>query len=290
MLTNIPKVMAVDQKKNTTLETLRRYLLSHEVWVFLFGAILLNAAFIGALSQGILPMKLYNFGRFLLLGLFLAGVVLLARGPRGVISLARPMLVWRIHPAWYLLAFCWGMGMCILTLLGKGLATGQGLSAITMEFHVLGKLGTLVTILVASFVGEIVWVSYSVERLQRKYSIFVASQIVGVFWTLWWMPMVILNVGVIPGLPPFFLLVSMLGIASMCAFIYNHTHSGLAVLVLQVMLNSSLLVLPVTPREGNVMTFAAFGGVYFLAALTLHLCFGKQPLLKSRTQQVLPER
>ena len=276
--------MTVDKPKTPVSGKLRRGFLEHEVWIFLFGAILLNALFIGAISQGILPMKLYNFGRFLLLGLFLASVVLLARGPRGVLALARPMLVWRIHPAWYLLALCWGIGISSLTLMGKGILTGQGLAEIVMEFGVLGKLGTIVTILVASFVGEIVWVSYSVDRLQRKYSMFVASQIVGVFWTLWWMPMVILNVGVIPGLPPFFLLISMLGIASMCAFIYSHTHSGLAVLVLQVMLNSSLLVLPVTPVEGNITTFASFSVVYFLAALSLHLCFGKTPLLKSRNQ------
>lgn len=274
--------MSGDRQKQTILGKLHRHLIGHEVWVFLFGAVLVNAIFIGAISQGMLPMKLYNFGRFLLLGLFLATVVLLARGPRGVLDLVRPMLVWRIHPAWYLLALCWGVGMSALTLLGKGFLTDQGLAAITMEFSVLGKLGTLVTILVASFVGEIVWVSYSVDRLQRKFSMFVASQIVGVFWTLWWMPMVILNVGIIPGLPPFFLLVSMLGIASMCAFIYSHTHSGLAVLVLQVMLNSSLLVLPVTPREGNITTFACFTVVYFLAAFSLHLCFGKNPLFKSR--------
>ena len=280
-ISTILSIMPEDIPSTTVFKKLHRCFLEHEVWFFLIGAITVNAIFIAGISQGLLSIKLYNFGRFLLLASLLASVVLVARGYRGVFKLALPMFVWRIHPGWYLLALFWGMTMTTLTLLGKGVVTGQGLAEVKMDPWFLGKIGTLLTILVASFVGEIVWVSYAVDRLKRKFSAFVASQIVGVFWTLWWMPMVMFNVGVIPGLPPFYLLVSMLGIASMCAFIYSHTHSGLVVLVLQVMLNSSLLAFPVTPHEGNVATFGAFAMVYFLSSLTLHLCFGKNSLLKA---------
>jgi hypothetical protein len=135
-------------------------------------------------------------------------------------------------------------------------------------------------ILLGAFVGEIVWVSYAIRSLYGKFTPFVGSQIVGTVWTLWWLPMVILNVGVIPGLPPLALWLSMLGIAAMCSFVYTKTKSGLAVLVLQIMVNSSALILPVIPTTGGVPTFVAYSAVYYLCVLLLYLFFGPRPLLR----------
>jgi hypothetical protein len=96
------------------------------------------------------------------------------------------------------------------------------------------------------------------------------------------MPMVLLNIGVFPGLPPLGLLLSMLGIAAMCSFIYSHTRSGLAVLTLQVMVNSTALVFPVIPNTGGVATFVAYGAVYYACVLLLYFLFGPKPVFGSR--------
>jgi hypothetical protein len=87
---------------------------------------------------------------------------------------------------------------------------------------------------------------------------------------------VIFNIAVIPGLPTGGLLVSMLGVATICGFVYIRTRSGLVVLVLQATFNSSLLIFPVTPTSGGIPTFCAFSAFYFVAAL-LHGIIGPRP-------------
>src|SRR5690606_21086088 len=122
---------------------------------------------------------------------------------------------------------------------------------------------------------------YAIRKLSARFTPFIGSQIVGVVWTLWWMPMVVLNIGVFPDLPPVALLVSMLGIAAMCSFVYHHTKSGIVVLILQMMVNSSGLILPVIPSSGGIGTFVANGVVYYIAVVLLYLRFGPKPILKS---------
>ncbi|MFY7905509.1 MAG: hypothetical protein ACOVO0_05170, partial [Burkholderiaceae bacterium] len=85
---------------------------------------------------------------------------------------------------------------------------------------------------------------------------------------------VIISVGVIPDLPLDALLVNMLGVAAMCGFVYSHTKSGLAVLTLQLSLNSSLLIFPVVPDSGGVATYWLFAVVYFIAVFLLYARFG----------------
>lgn len=251
----------------------------HEVWIFLGLIVVVNTAFVGAIGAGLLPKGLYNYGRFLLLGLTLLAVVLAGSGPAGALDLVRPMARWRLAPGWYLLALGWAAAVAVVVLAGKGLAAGTGLAEVKANLAVVARPRVMATVLIGSFIGEIVWVSYAVRRLSARFTPFVASQIVGVFWTLWWMPMVVLNIGVIPGLPPAALLVNMLGIAAMCAFVYVHTKSGLAVLILQVMVNSIALVLPVMPTTGGVPTYWAYALAYCAGVLALYLAFGPRPLL-----------
>jgi membrane protease YdiL (CAAX protease family) len=188
------------------------------------------------------------------------------------------MLVWRVSPAWFLFAVAWAPSLCILFLLAKGLLTGTHALAPSYETVAMPKI--MITVFIASFVGEIVWVSYAIGRLSKRFTTLVACLIVGAFWTAWWVPIVILEIGVIPNLPIGGLLVSMLGVATICGFVYAKTRSGLVVLLLQFTFNSSLLVFPVTPTSGGIPTFWAFSATYLAAALLLHRIFGPRPLLK----------
>lgn len=248
-----------------------------EIWVVLGLLVLLNVAFISGIHWKKVPFGLYAYGRFVLLGLGLVVAVAFFRGPRGALGLVRPMTVWRVAPGWYLLAAAWAPLMCVVTLLTKGLSTG--FQVLRADLVIFTQPENLLMILVGSFIGEIVWVSYAINRLAGRFTVLVASLIVGVFWTLWWMPIVKLGVGVIPGLPFGALLLNMLGVAAMCGFIYARTGSGLVVLLLQVTLNSMLLVFPVLPISGGLKTYWLFAVIYLLASLGMHAAFGPRPLL-----------
>lgn len=263
---------------NAFREFVRRY----EVVIALCLIVVNNAIFVGAIDAGILPMRLYYLGRFLLLGSTLGAVILVGSGWRGILDLLRPLVRWRISPKWYLLALLWPATMCALVLLGKGVITGNGLSELSMDFSVIANRAVIKTIFIGSFVGEIVWVSYAIRHFSNKLTPFIGSQIVGVVWTLWWMPMVLLNLGVFPGLPPLALLLAMLGVAAMCSFIYSHTKSGIVVLILQMMVNSTALIFPIIPSTGGIPTYFAFSAVYYLCVLGLYFFFGPKPLLPPR--------
>jgi membrane protease YdiL (CAAX protease family) len=261
----------------------REFVRRYEVTIALTLIVLNNALFVGGIASGILPYKFYYLGRFLLLGATLGIVILIGTGWKGIIDLLRPMTRWRISPWWYLLAFSWPVLMSVLVLTGKGVMIGNGFSEITADFSVVTHPAVAKTIFVGSFIGEIVWVSYAIRHFSNKLTPFIGSQIVAVVWTLWWMPMVILNVGVFPGLPPLALLLVMLGVAAMCSFIYWHTQSGLAVLTLQIMVNSTGLIFPIIPSTGGVATYYAFAGIYFTCVMVLYFVYGPRPILRRKS-------
>jgi hypothetical protein len=245
-----------------------------ELCLFLILIVAANTAFISALHSGFLPGFLYHKGRFLLLGAVLVAVVFAFRRWEGIIELVRPMTVWSINPFWFLFVLLWPPATCVVTLLLKGWGNGDLFGSLLLSFDTLTRPGVFVTVVIAAFIGEIVWVSYAIGRLQKTTGVLLASQIVGIFWTLWWVPIVIINVGVIPDLPLDALLVNMLGVAAMCGFVYFHTKSALAVFMLQLSLNSSLLIFPVVPDSGGVPTYWLFAIVYFAAVFMLYPAFG----------------
>lgn len=250
----------------------------YEVWVFLCLVVLANALFVWGIAAGLLPRGLYNYGRFLLLGGTLVVVVLIARGSAGVIDLARPLGRWRIDPRWYLFGLLWGAAMASSVLLLMKPFGGGGLSLEALRLGPLAHPGVLLSIFVGSLIGEVVWIGYALTRLAPRMGYFAASQIVGVVWALWWFPMVLLNVGVIPGLPLGALVINQAGVAAICALVYAHTRSGLAVLVTQLSFNLAIIVFPVTPVVAGVRTYWVFAVLYWSAALGLHLALGPRLL------------
>jgi membrane protease YdiL (CAAX protease family) len=255
-----------------------------ELWLFLCLIVLGNTIFIIAVAQGLLPLGAYSLGRFLLLGGILVATVFYFRGAGAVLDLVRPMANWRVNIGWYALALLWAPTLCFLTVFVISKATGT--EAPAMSDVLLQNPRLAVTVLFAAFVGEIVWVSYAIGRLSRRTTVLEASLVVGTFWTLWWVPIVIFGAGVIPGLPLPALFLNMLGVAAMCGFVYHWTKSGLIVLLLQVMVNSSLLIFPVTPTDEGTTTYYIFSVVYFIAAISMHVFFGPRPLFTSRRKQL----
>ena len=199
-------------------------------------------------------------------------------------EILRPMLHWQVSPAWYFFALLWGAGNMVLFLLAKGVFTGNGFLEVSVNLSLIQRPDILLTIFLGSFIGEIVWISYAVRKLNEGFTLYSAALIVGVVWTMWWAPNVVLNVGIVPDLPFLALLINQTGVAAMAAFLYWHTKSGLVVLIGQIMFNASLLAFSVTPTAGGVVTYYAFAVSFFLATLLLYLVKGPKPLLGRQTE------
>lgn len=251
-----------------------------EVWTVLVSLVLANALFVFAISEGFLSMRFFHKGRFVLLGLVLASAVFLFRGWRAPFALLAPLKVWRLNPAWFLLAICWPPAMAMLALVAKGVVLGTGLAEITPTLAVVTRRDVFAMVLLGAFVGEIVWVSYAIGRLSKLLTPFVSSAIVGLFWGLWWTPLALFGIGIVPGIPVAALIFSMVGVALMCGFVYTHTRSALVVMSLQLSVNSSVLVFPIAPQSGGVPTYVAWSVIYLLCTVLLHVAFGPKPLLK----------
>jgi membrane protease YdiL (CAAX protease family) len=249
----------------------------HEVWFFLGLIVVANTLFVSGIVFDVLPQRLYGYGRFALLGVLLFAVVFTARGWSGIDDLLRPMLEWRRSVGWYLFGALWTPVICVCVLLVRW-TLGATMPEFSANFSVVTRPDVVVILFFSSFVGEMVWISYAVRRLSRHFTPYVSALIVGAVWTAWWLPMAIYNFGIIPDLPLMALLFNQMGVAAMCTFVYMHTKSGLLVLILQLMFNTTILVLPITPAVAGVTTYWAFAVTYFTAASLLFLIFGPKPL------------
>ena len=203
-------------------------------------------------------------------------------------DLLRPMGQWRRSPKWYLFAFLWNPTLCLL-ILGVLYTVRSGeMPKFAPDFVIATNPYIIRTVLISSFVGEIVWISYAIRRLSDSFTPYVSALIVGVAWTAWWIPMVFYNIGIVPDLPLAALLFNQVGIAAMCTFVYMHTKSGVLVLCLQITFNFTILILPVTPAVGGVTTYWVFAVSYFIAALLLFVIFGPKPLFGANAHRGSP--
>lgn len=243
------------------------FIKKYEIWIFLFLAPLLNTLFVYLRAQEFMPSFVYNHGRFGLLLLILVVIVKYTRGIEGIKEIFKPMLVWRVKPKWYLFSFMFAFTIATITLVLKNIYNGVEWGSIFNFDISIKSLRLTFIILIWAFMGEVVWVSYSIRELSKMMKPFFASQIVGVVWTIWWMPIVYLGEGVIPDFPFWSLLVGMMGTAGMCAVVYHYSKSGVCVWLLQFMLNMSLLMLAVSPRRGGIPTYTAFVVIYYITML-----------------------
>ncbi|MBU2928306.1 hypothetical protein [Winogradskyella psychrotolerans] len=175
------------------------------------------------------------------------------------------MLNWRVHPKWYLLVLVFPTTIGVITLLLKAFYNDVEYSTF-LNVNITTFRGYVAN-LVWAFLGEVVWVSYCIRELSKIVKPFYASQIIAVFWTLWFIPIILLGEGIFPEIPILPALIFFMGIAGMCAFIYKHTKSGLCVLLLQCMVNYTAISLPLMPTYGGAPTYTAFATIYFLTML-----------------------
>lgn len=246
---------------------MRDFIKKYEIWVFLVLGPVVNVFFVYARYKDLVPQPIYNTGRFCVLLLFLICLVLYTRGIKGVMDIFRPMLNWRVHPKWYVFGFMFAFVVGLFTLLLKGIYSGGEYFAFIKPNFEVFNLRSVAALFLWAFLGEVVWVSYCIRELTKITKPFYASQIVGIVWTLWWIPIILLGEAVLPGIPIGSLGIFMLGIAGMCTVVYGNSKSGTCVLILQFMVNITLNALSLSPSTGGVSTFTAYAIVYFLIML-----------------------
>lgn len=76
----------------------------------------------------------------------------------------------------------------------------------------------------------------------------------------------------------------MMGAAGMCTIVYAKTKSGLCVLVIQSMLNMSLVMLPISPDAGD-NTYPIFAVLYFLIMLVF--MYFMPPKINTATKELV---
>jgi len=260
---------------------IKNFITRFEVWVFIVALIICNALMVTAKVHGVFTQRLNNVTQFGLLLFLLVGVVFFLRGKKGLFEIVKPLLEWR-RPAWmYVFAICWTSFICLLVLTAQGIVNGEFISfeALKPGLAKISNIKFIITLAIGSLIGEMVWISYTLRKLNNRFTPFVSSLMVGFVWTLWWLPMAIHNYNIIPNLPIAALLINQTGVAAMCAFVYYHTRSGVLILVMQICFNATILAFPVIPTPQSNATYWIFAITYLYGAIALFMRFGPTPLL-----------
>lgn len=220
--------------------------------------------------------------RFRVFGPLLFSVLLTyyLEGGAGLRHLFGSFAHWRVPAPWYALAFSWkflftwaGTGM--LALLGIRMWPGFFVNGV-MEGEpnvFLSLLHNMPFIVGIAFVEETAWMKYGVTRLQRRFHALPACLMVGMAWGLWYLPMLLVGEGVPDGYPWPVFLASMVALTILLGWAYNMTHSGLVLLIMQIVSNCAFFLLPVLPgywdMDSTYVTAFVWANVTSAALLTL---------------------
>lgn len=207
-------------------------------------------------------------------------------GMAGLRTLFGAYRVWKVPGKWYAFSLSWKflfcyLGWAIADLTGLLEWPGAALPLFTGEHpHILNIIESMPFILGIALVEETTWMKFCATRLQDKYSAFVSCVITGILWGLWYLPMLLLGEGVPDGVPWYMFMLSMIGLALVLGWVYNMTHSGLILLIMQVISNIAFFVMPALPlcHDGNPSWVIAFICVEVVIAAMLVIKFGPQEM------------
>ncbi|MBL0129687.1 MAG: hypothetical protein IPP83_20035 [Flavobacteriales bacterium] len=182
------------------------------------------------------------------------GITFYLEGRSGVSHLFSAYRVWRVPVRFYAFAFSWKFLFCYLAWVIMDLAgILEWPGALVANFfdgdhhQFITMLYTMPFIIGIALVEETTWMKFCVTRLQARYTAFTACVLTGLAWGLWYLPMLLLGEGVPEGYPWYAFLVSMIGLTLLLGWTYNRTHSGIVLLIMQVVSNIAFFVLPALP-------------------------------------------
>ncbi len=212
-------------------------------------------------------------------------------GRAGLATLFNGFRHWRVPARWYAFAFSW-----------KFLFTWCGIAALAVAgvrdwpgFFIEGVWGgdwatmknlmrAFPFIVAIAFVEETSWMKFTATRLQDRYPAAVACLFTGIGWALWYMPMLLVGEGVPDGYPVPVFMLSMVALAFLLGWTYNMTHSGMVLLIMQIVSNCAFFLLPVLPglHQMDAAYVNSFVAVNVLSAITLVVFYGWRELCRGK--------
>ncbi len=186
-------------------------------------------------------------------------------GAGGVRSLLRPIGKWRPGLQWYALVL---LGPLVLVLLANVIDLALG-GALPHPWLAFPELGSVIGPLIAGSLGEeIGWRGFAQPLLQKRYSVFWASVIIGVLWATWHLWPVIAPGGLVH-LTPLDVVqtyVRLISTAIIYGWIYNSTRGSLLLVMLaHAGHNIAIDLLPSIP-DGTALILAF---LYLAAAIVV---------------------
>jgi membrane protease YdiL (CAAX protease family) len=182
----------------------------------------------------------------------------------------------KVHPKYYLFALLYPafVGMLALTILRivgavPDIHVDWEAASGARFFSLSGRV---------SAVEEIAWIGFLLHMFARRYRLFQASALTGLMWGIWYIPLVLAEIQVVPGLPIAPLILNFMTIGAICAWLYLRTHSAAPVFIMQVTTNYTSVTIPVLPQRGGMVAYVAFVVMKALFALALFLFWGPKPL------------
>jgi membrane protease YdiL (CAAX protease family) len=154
-------------------------------------------------------------------GLLVTGV---AGGQAGLRELFSKVVLWRISPKWYVIAFFMPMTIAFLAI-GLFMLIGNPLP----DFAPANQL--LLIILIAVFTGamgeELGWRGTALPRLQVRWNALISSLILGVLWGLYHLPSFLLSGLPLQNFPLIPFMLGALGISILISWTFNQTCGSL---------------------------------------------------------------
>ena len=211
-------------------------------------------------------------------------------GKKGLFKLFGAYRIWRVPGKWYLFAGSWKFLFCYV---GWAIADFAGIlpwpgaaqpmfteGAHGERMHIVNLLYGMPFIAFVALVEETTWMKFCATRLQDRYSALVSCSITWAFRGLWYLPMLLLGEGVPDGIPWYFFLLSMMGLAILLGWVYNMTHSGLLLLVMQLVSNIAFYVMPALPvaHDGDASWVMVFVWVEVAVAAFVVIRYGPKDM------------
>lgn len=192
---------------------------------------------------------------------------------------------WKVPARWYLLAISWKF---LLAWAGIGVVcalTDAAWPGWFADDFWWGYLMNLPFIIGIALVEETSWIRFCVTRMQMRYSAFWSAVIIGNAWSLWYLPMILIGEGVPPAYPIPVFHACMLSLTILLVWVYNSTHSGTVLLVMQILSNTVFMMVDVLPggefkADGTleVRYVIGYSYVFMAAAAALVVLFGTRNL------------
>ena len=188
-------------------------------------------------------------GRFgpLVAALVLTGVF---EGRAGLAGLGRRLVIWRVHPGWYVFAL---LATAVVALAAIGIHVVLG--GETPQFNDPAQLYLIIPVflyvLFLSVAGEETgWRGYALPRLQARWGSFGASVVIGLVWGVWHLPLFFRPGDFHSQIPIGLFVLQDVALSIVITWLFNRTGGSLLLVHLfHAASNTTIGVLPVLPQD-----------------------------------------